>query len=132
MNTEFWTSSTGKSIRWILFLPTALISAIIAGGIVFLINLIQGYFSGDSSQWAYVGAAVFSMLALIYVSWYIVPNFKKFILYTLYGLRVIFSIIWFIYHSSSPLSLVMLIIQELMVLGFGFYLISKLLSDEEI
>jgi len=130
MNTEFWSSSIGKAIRWILFVPIALISGILVGEVVFFINLIQGYFSGDSSQWAHVGAAVFSMLSIIYVSWYVVPSFKKFILYTLFSLRAISSIIWLIDPSTSPLSLGMLILQEIMVTGASLYLINELLSDD--
>tara|TARA_B100000795_G_C22788082_1_gene435561 strand:- start:1806 stop:2195 length:390 start_codon:yes stop_codon:yes gene_type:complete len=129
MNTEFWSSSMGRTLRYILFLPIALISAIMTGLVVFLINSIQNYFSGDSSQWAYVGVAVFSMLSLIYVSWKIIPGFRKTILYSLFGLRVIFSIIWFLDPSTSPLSLGMLILQELMVTGASLYLINKLLTD---
>jgi hypothetical protein len=132
MDTKFWTSSIGKSIRWIFFLPVALILSTLTALLVFLINWVQCYFSGDSSQWAYVGSAVFSTLSFMYVSWYIVPSFKKFILYTLFGLRLICSIFWFVDPSTSPLNLGMLILQEVMVTGVGLYLINKLLSDEEI
>ncbi|MFW5700139.1 MAG: hypothetical protein ACOCWM_00480 [Cyclobacteriaceae bacterium] len=130
MHSKFWTSTIGKTIRWVIFLPSAVISAILVGAIAFLINSAQSYITGDSSLWAYVGAAVFSMLTLLYVSWYIIPNLKKAVLYSLFGMRLIASIIWFIEPSSSPLNLIMLIIQELAVLGAGLFLIRKLLSDE--
>jgi hypothetical protein len=130
MNTEFWSSSIGRTLRYILFLPLAIISSIITALLVFSLNSIQNYFSGDASEYAYIGAAVFSMLSLIYVSWKIVPGFKKPILYSLFGLRVFFSIIWFLDPSTSPISLGMLIIQELIVIVASLYLINKLLAEE--
>ena len=131
MNTEFWSSSIGRILRYILFLPLAIISSIITYFLVFSLNLIQNYFSGDASKYAYMGAAVVFMLSLIYVSWKIVPGFKKPILYSLFGLRVILSIIWFVYPSTSQLNLVMLILQELIVTGASLYLINKLLTTED-
>ena len=131
MNTEFWSSSIGRILRYILFLPLAIISSIITYFLVFSLNLIQNYFSGDASEYAYMGAAVVFMLSLIYVSWKIVPGFKKPILYSLFGLRVILSIIWFVDPSTSQLNLVMLILQELIVTGASLYLINKLLTNED-
>ena len=118
-------------LRYILFLPLAIISSIITYFLVFSLNLIQNYFSGDASEYAYMGAAVVFMLSLIYVSWKIVPGFKKPILYSLFGLRVILSIIWFVDPSTSQLNLVMLILQELIVTGASLYLINKLLTNED-
>ena len=97
---------------------------------IFSLNSIQNYFSGDASEYAYMGAAVAFMLSLIYVSWKIVPGFKKPILYSLFGLRIILSIIWFVDPSASQLNLVMLILQELIVTGASLYLINKLLAEE--
>ena len=123
MKTEFWSSSIGRTLRYILFLPLAIISSIITALLVFSLNSIQNYFSGDASEYAYMGAVVVFMLSLIYVSWKIVPGFKKPILYSLFGLRVILSIIWFVDPSASQLNLVMLILQELIVTGASLYLI---------
>ena len=131
MKTEFWSSSLGRTLRYILFLPLAIISSIIASWLIFSLNSIQNYFSGDASEYAYMGAAVAFMLSLIYVSWKIVPGFKKPILYSLFGLRVILSIIWFVDPSTSQLNLVMLILQELIVTGASLYLINKLLTNED-
>ena len=128
---EFWSSSIGRILRYILFLPLAIISSIITGLLVFSLNSIQNYFSGDASEFAYIGAAIFSMLILIYVSWKIIPGFKKPVLYSLFGLRVILSIIWFVDPSASQLNLVMLILQELIVTGASLYLINKLLTNED-
>ena len=64
MNTEFWSSSIGRILRYILFLPLAIISSIITYFLVFSLNLIQNYFSGDASKYAYMGAAVVFMLSL--------------------------------------------------------------------
>lgn len=131
MKTEFWSSSIGRTLRYILFLPLAIISSIITALLVFSLNSIQNYFSGDASEYAYMGAVVVFMLSLIYVSWKIVPGFKKPILYSLFGLRVILSIIWFVDPSASQLNLVMLILQELIVTGASLYLIHKLLTNED-
>jgi len=117
MKSEFWLSTMGKIIRWIIFLPVATIAALIAGPIVYLIN----WLTGETSQWAIVSSATISQLLIIYISWYIVPNFKRVILFLIFGIRVIFSIIWFIYPSTSPLSLIMLIVQEIIVLGSSLY-----------
>ena len=133
MNSEFWTSSTGRIIRWILFLPIASFTAIVTYFILFYIFWIQNYFSGDSGQWAYVGAIVFSGWTFIYASWYILPGLKKIILYILYGFRILYSILWFLIvdPSTLPISSGMLIVQELIVLGTGFYLIKKLLEKDK-
>lgn len=131
MESKFWTSTTGIILRWVIFLPAAFAAALAAGAIAYLFNLIQSYFTGDSPQWAYLAAAVIAPLALLYVAGYIVPKFKKVVLYSLFCVRVILAIISLLNFELSQLNLGMLILQELMVLGSSLYLIRKMLTDEE-
>ena len=132
MENGFWLSTIGKTIRWIVFIPVASLGAALTAVLVFLLNTLQGYISGASSQWAYVGAAVFAQLAFLSISYYIIPNFQKIILYILFGIRVFFSFIWFSYPSTSPLSLRMLILQEILVCALSLYLIRRLLRGESL
>jgi hypothetical protein len=122
----FWTSSIGKFFRWIIFLPIALLSAILINLLATFVNII----TGEPSDWVYLNGVVVSRITFIYVSFFIVPNFHKFILYALFVLQVFFSIAWIYEPSASPLNLGMLILQEVMVLGGSFLLIRKLLSGE--
>ncbi len=131
MESEFWLSPFGKLLRWVLFLPISIISAFIVALFAFAINYVQSIFTGDDIMWAYFAGALFSQLALLYVAWYILPSQKEIILFVLFGLRLLFSFLWFVEPSASPLSIGGLIFQEILVLGSSFVLIRSLLEKDK-
>ncbi|WP_226389440.1 hypothetical protein [Penaeicola halotolerans] len=116
---NFWNSNIGKTIRWVFFLPTAIITGLLVAVITLFINQLRSDTQGDL---AYMAAAIFGQVALLFTAYHIVPKFKQPVIIILVIIRTLFSLTWFFDPNSSLLSSVnYLILQEISVLGIGIY-----------
>jgi len=122
MENDFFQSKQGLALRWLLFLPTALLVAVFTG---FVVRLVQASIGNASI----IAASAMSAGAFMYCVLVIVPRWKMPFLWFFFIVRLIMTVIWFIDPSTSELTLFGLIIQEVTTLGFLLYIILGIAKD---
>lgn len=122
MENDFFQSKLGLVLRWLLFLPTALLAALITG---FVVRLAQA----STGSVSIIAASAMSASAFMFCILVIVPRWKMTFLWFFFIVRLIMTVIWFTDPSSSELALFGLIIQEVTTLGFLLYIILGIAKD---
>jgi hypothetical protein len=124
-STSFFETKYGHLLRWIFFIPFSFLGAIL---ISFLLNIL--FFEELSGSIFSIFPPVLFTTIFFVICSIVIPTKKKQVLWLMFSLLVASSLFWFVDPSTSDLSLPMLIIREIVKIGFVFWYIVEGVYEE--
>lgn len=123
MNGSFFESKTFTVLRWMFFLPLALLVSSIASLLGLLFELLRGYLGmSEGGEWSLMVAPVIGAIAFYSFVYHAVPKFKFMVLYILFGINTIYRVLGVIFYDENADNLLsfkgLIILNVLLVIVF--------------